>query len=1066
MISIFLPPFELTIYKQVTRLTCSCIDLCIYQAKTFIDLYQNFNIIIVLTHPYKVKNEVYFMVVERYFEDPHCLHINTMQNRAYYVPFGDMAAAMTGAMAENPRRASDRFLPLNGTWDFAYFNSIHEVTEKFWEPNVRRAGFGSIPVPSVWQTEGYDHHQYTNTRYPFPYDPPYVPNENPCGVYIRTFELEDSSADYLKHLNFEGVDSCFYVWVNGQFVGYSQVSHCTSEFDITGFVHAGKNEIAVLVLKWCDGSYLEDQDKFRMSGIFRDVYILFRPKQHIRDFTVTTALSNAYTKARVQVSICYYDKAIPVEYTLQDAEGRLVAAGTGTGDALDIQLDNPVLWNAEQPYLYTLLLKTENEIISNKVGLREITVIDSMVCLNGKRVLFRGVNRHDSNPFVGAAVSFEAVLHDLELMKQHNINAIRTSHYPNAPYFPELCDRYGFYVIDEADIECHGVVNLYGKDAHYAKLAGDERFHEAWVDRVSLLHARDKNRPSVVMWSMGNESGFGPNPEAALKFIKSVDKTRLTHYENTYIFPEGHVCDYSNLDTMSRMYTSLEGVESYCQDENSKKPFVLCEYSHAMGNGPGDLEQYLQLTEKYTKFCGGFVWEWCDHAIYMGKTVEGKDKYYYGGDFGEFPHDDNFCMDGLVYPDRHVHTGLLEYKNVIRPARMTRGEDGSFILKNMLDFVNLKDYLKIEYEITCDGKICYRGEIIDPVVLDVQPHTTGNLRLDNPELPEGHSFIRFIYRKREAGAFTPAGHELGFDQIELATFTPKQTVPSQIGGVRFEESDESAVIRGDSFRYVYNKLTGVFDQLVVDNRTMLESPMQINLWRAPTDNDRNVKTQWLNCGYDRTISRAYVTTVTPEEHTVVIRSTLTITAVYLQHILDIESEWRVDGEGEIFCRMEVRKNPVAPYLPRFGIRLFLPKEMENTEYFGYGPNESYCDKHRASYMGQFHMTADEMHEDYLKPQENGSHYGCEWVTVCGGGGGWKAEASADPLSFNVSHFTQEMLTQAKHSFELEKSGKTILCLDYTQSGIGSNSCGPELMEKYRLNAEEFAFRFTLVPLIK
>jgi len=998
------------------------------------------------------------MIVERYYEDLNTLHVNTLKPRAYYIPCPDTDAALS----ENPRTSSSRVQFLNGNWKFKYHTSVYDVEDKFWEEGYQCGGWDEIPVPSVWQTQGYDRHQYTNIRYPFPYDPPYVPHDNPCGIYIRTFEVDEKFGAYRKHLNFEGVDSCFYVWVNGNFVGYSQVSHSTSEFDITDYVRAGANTIAVMVLKWCDGSYLEDQDKFRMSGIFRDVYILYRPQQHIRDFTVTTTLKDSYTKADIAVDLDFYDKKIPVEYSLLNPEGNKVSGGNSQDGKILIHLENPALWNAEQPNLYTLLLKTEDEVIREKVGIREIAVVDSVVKLNGKRIVFRGVNRHDSDPYVGFAVTYSHVIRDLELMKQHNINAIRTSHYPNAPYFTELCDKYGFYVIDEADLECHGVTSLYGSDAHYAKIAGDERFMESWVDRARLLYERDKNRPSVVMWSIGNESGYGINAEAALKYLKSVDKTRLTHYENDYIYPEGHQPDYSNLDTYSRMYSSCEDIEKYCLDENNKRPFILCEYSHAMGNGPGDLEEYLQLTEKYDKFCGGFVWEWCDHAIYMGKTIDGRDKFYYGGDFGEFPHDGNFCMDGLVYPDRRPHTGLKEYKNVIRPARITRRDDGSFAIKNMLDFVNLKDYLYIRYEITCGGEVIGSGEIRDVDALDVQPHSTKTLDVKLPVLPSGHCFIRFVYYRKHGSKLVPENYELGFDQIELNQYIPYEFEPAT-GEADYWENDKFAVVWGQDFKYTYNKLTGVFEKMTCNGVAMIEQPMQYNIWRAPTDNDRNIKNKWIACGYDRIIPRTYKTEISKHDGMVVIKSVLSISAIYLQRILEIEGEWQIDAEGRIYCKLDVRKNPATPFLPRFGIRMFLPKEMDMAEFFGYGPYESYIDKRRASYMGLFKMPVRDCHEDYLRPQENGSHYGCEWVKVSGFAGGWEVKATGKPLSFNVSPYTQEMLAGAKHNFELKESGYTIFCIDYRQSGIGSNSCGPDLMEKYQLNEPSFTFEFCLNP---
>lgn len=1021
------------------------------------------------------------MIVETYYENPHALHIGTMPPRAYYVP----CEAAETALSACPRCTSQRLFLLNGTWDFAYYNSIHDLTERFYEPGARREGFTTIPVPSVWQTQGYDRHQYTNTRYPFPYDPPYVPHDNPCGAYVRTFTLDETADGWRQYLNFEGVDSCFYVWVNGHFVGYSQVSHCTSEFDVTAHVHPGINELAVLVLKWCDGSYMEDQDKFRMSGIFRDVYLLTRPAQHIRDYTVTTPLSDGYTKARVQVSLAFADQTIPVRYSLYDADGAAVAAGTAGDGCIDIPVEHPVLWNAEAPYLYTLLLETDGEVIAERVGLREITVKDCVVRLNGQRIVFRGVNRHDSSPLDGPAVSFDHVLHDIELMKQHNVNAIRTSHYPNAPYLTELCDRYGLYVVDEADLECHGVCNLYGSDAFYSKLAMDPRFEEAWVDRIKLLHARDKNRPCVLMWSMGNESGYGTNVEAALAYIKSVDQTRLTHYENDYVLEEGFTPDRSNLDTVSRMYPGCDTIEAYCRDgggmgiqirdtatgkdrwedyaqhETGKKPFILCEYCHAMGNGPGDLEEYLQLTLKYDSFCGGFIWEWCDHAIYMGKTADGRDKYYYGGDFGEFPHDGNFCMDGLVFPDRTVHNGLREYKNVIRPARIERDGDG-WRIRNMRDFTNLKDLLTVRYEITCDGAVCARGVIDDPAALDVAPHEVKDLPFTLPDLPKGRVLIRFLYEQKAAGAFTPAGYELGFDQVELTSFAPA-VLPAAAGEVRVEEDGDRIILTGNDFRYVYNTLTGVFDEMVAGNRTLLDKPMSYNLWRAPTDNDRNIRHRWQEAGYDRTIARAYETDITEEGGAAVLRTTLSISAVYLQRLLDITVEWRVDGEGRVACTLDAHKNPVIPFLPRFGLLLFLPEGMDRVAYFGYGPYESYVDKHRASWLGRFESTVAAQHEDYIKPQENGSHWGCEWVTVEGGGSGLRVLAQADPISFNASPYTQETLTHCAHNYELTPSGHTVLCIDYRQSGIGSNSCGPALIDKYQLNEEQFQFQFVLCP---
>ncbi len=1006
------------------------------------------------------------MVIPRYFEDPQMLHVHTEPNRAYYVP----CACREEALAPEPRHTSRRFQLLNGEWQFAWYPSLYELDEGILRPGAKRSGLDTVSVPSVWQMLGYEPHQYTNVRYPFPYDPPYVPEENSCGLYIRTFRLEEQPAGFRQYLNFEGVDSCFYVWINGQLIGYSQVSHSTSEFDVTEALRSGDNEIAVLVLKWCDGSYLEDQDKFRMSGIFRDVYLLHRPARHLRDFVVTTPLEPGYARGRVQVQADFAGEPAAVTAVLLDAEGRTVACAPLQNGAVSLPLEQPHLWNAEQPYLYTLLLETEQETIATRVGIREIGAKNGVLTLNGQRIKLRGVNRHDSHPLRGPAVTREDILTDLRLMKQHNINAIRTSHYPNAPFFLELCDQYGFYVIDEADIEIHGVVTLYGSDARFSLIAGDDRFREAIVDRVQRLCIRDRNRPCVLFWSMGNESGYGPNFEAALAWTKETDPTRLTHYESDYVSPEGHEADYSCLDSKSQMYPSIESIEErfqewYQQPEAERKPYVMCEFSHAMGNGPGDLEAYTRCIQRHDGFAGGFVWEWCDHAIYMGKTVDGRPQYFYGGDFGEFPHDGNFCMDGLVYPDRRPHTGLLEYKNVIRPARV-RFADGAYWLENRLDFLNLKDCLTIRWELTADGERIAEGRITDPQALDVPAHEERRLTVEGlPAIPEdGKQWcIRFCLMRRPDGPLIHAAEELGFDQIAHTAFVPAAVAPAK-GPVSYTEGEATVIITGERFRYVYDKRLGAFCELTANQRSLLEKPMMYNLWRAPTDNDRNIQKVWREVGYDCAQVRAYDTAITQEADTVTVTTRLSLAAVYRQKIMTITAHWTVDALGWIEARMEVQKNPILPAMPRFGIRLFLNRQMDQVEYLGRGPVESYRDKRWASWFGRFSSPVKALHEDYLFPQENGCHVDCTWLEVTGQDRGWRVEAAAEPLSFTASPYTQEMLTQAAHAFELEESGCTVLCVDYAQTGIGSHSCGPLLGKEWELSETEFTFSFRLIPL--
>ena len=940
------------------------------------------------------------MLLKPYYQDPACVAVGAMPHRAYYVPFS------CGAVTDAAPADSDRCLMLSGEWDFAYYNSPDCVPEAFWDTAV----FTTLPVPSCWQCHGYDIHQYTNTRYPFPYDPPYVPRENPCGAYRRRFTLTAEQAAMGCYLNFEGVDSCYYVWVNGQFVGFDKVSHCTGEFDVTPYVQAGENTLAVLVLKWCDGSYLEDQDKFRMSGIFRDVYLLFRPESHLRDFTVTASADGVVT-----VVPDFAGAPQNATYTLTDAAGETVATAVGA-DTVTMTVDNPVLWNAERPYLYTLRLDTACESIATAVGFRDIRVVDGVLRINGQAVKFRGVNRHDSDPVTGFTISREQALRDLTLMKEHNVNAIRTSHYPNAPWFLELCDRYGFYVIDEGDLEAHGVMNLYGNTS-FDRITDDPMWMDAILDRQYRLYRRDKNRPSVVIWSVGNEAGGGQCARAAWRWLKQTDPTRLVHYES--IAPHGPQ-DTEELSLFSCMYAKDIHIREYLDGQlqrpaDERRPFIQCEYSHAMGNGPGDLEDYWQVFDEYEGACGGFIWEWCDHAIHGGITDNGKVKWLYGGDSGENPHSGNFCVDGLVYPDRTPHTGLMEYKNVIRPARIAY-TDGGFTIRNLLDFTDLAAYLTIRYEISCDGEVTEAGEVAVP---SVPPHATVPLAVEASLPTEGHCHIRFVLLRKQATELCPAGQELGFDQIELTPFIPA-AAHSAKGSLTVTETERDITLSGGGFTYVYDTDTGTFSSLGEG----MTAPMVWSAWRAPTDNDAYVRGRWSGCGYDTLQPRTYETTVEQREGCVVLTTRLSLCALWRQPPLRLTAVWTVHADGVIDCESRVARDPEAVWLPRFGVQLTLPAAMEQLTYEGRGPVESYIDKRRASWYGRFATTVSDNHEDYIRPQENGSHCDTRMVQVADTAGrGWQVDAIDKPLSFSASPYTPMELTRAGHSWQLPPQAK-------------------------------------------
>lgn len=1137
------------------------------------------------------------MIIPRHYENLHILHENTMPDRNYYIPAGKAYSTSLDA-----RDLSDRVQFLNGTWKFRYYDSIYKLQDEFYSEGYDISGFDDIPVPSVWQMHGYDYHQYTNVRYPFAFDPPYVPKDNPCGAYVTDFDYDQNEDAPLAHLNFEGVDSCFYVWLNGRYVGYSQVSHSTSEFDITEFIINGSNRLCVLVLKWCDGSYLEDQDKFRMSGIFRDVYILKRSEGAVYDYFIKTSCDDITepTKADVTIDFTAFteyscvedrfsskpetvvdkgaDSNVDIEVTILDADGSICSSGcvkceiSAQSDAntntakiktaasssnITLSIDSPVLWNAEKPYLYTVIIRCAGEVITDRIGIREITIENKIVYINGMPIKFHGVNRHDSDPVTGFTISREQIIKDMSLMKQHNVNAIRTSHYPNAPYFYELCDEYGFYVIDEADIEAHGPSELYYADNSWDNkaarwnepIANNPEFCESILDRIKRCVIRDKNRASVVIWSMGNESAYGVTFEEALAWVKSYDSSRLTHYESAQYTDGKRKYDYSNLDLYSRMYPSISEMAEYI-DGDGDKPYILCEYCHAMGNGPGDLEDYFQFFDSHETTCGGFVWEWCDHAIYRGKAANGKDIYAYGGDSGETIHDGNFCMDGLVYPDRRPHTGLLEFKNINRPVRITGYDEtnGVLTLHNYMDFTDIRDYLTMSYEVTCDGQVIASGDIDVP---SVAPHGDGTISLrlitkmqnliqnlsaingsDNSDssisddcssvaerfddkacindmIPH-RAFLRVIYKAAVGSAFVNEGDVLGFDEVELDS--PKQNTDELMdktsalskaqdttsAPLHISETNTEFVISGSNFEYTFDRNTGNFAGIVVDGQELLSAPCDKTIWRAPTDNDRNIKNEWFRAHYDMVSERTYETSCIIKNDLAVITCTSCLSAPTVQPVLRINAEWTVSAEGTITAGLHVTKNPEFPVLPRFGARMVLRKDMRNVNYIGMGPYESYIDKHHASWHGAFSASIDEMHEDYIMPQENGSHFDCSYVQISAPGANDEADknssdknnsagsssyqsicntqtastiaattahsisvTSAVPFSMNASPYTAEELTNAAHNYELPESNKSVLCIDYRQNGIGSNSCGPELDEKYRFDEDEWEFRFTM-----
>ncbi|TVX96481.1 glycoside hydrolase family 2 TIM barrel-domain containing protein [Cohnella terricola] len=1009
------------------------------------------------------------IVIPRNWENPSILHTNREPARAHYVPYADFESAKQGKRGRSPYYGT-----LNGAWKFRYYDSVTDVPDGFQRTDADLADWDELLVPSCWQTNGYDQLHYTNINYPFPCDPPFVPDRNPAGAYAREFEIPESWAEKDTYVVFEGVNSCFYVWVNGSFVGYSQGSRVPSEFRLTG-LKTGVNRIAVLALKWCDGSYIEDQDAWRYSGIFRDVYLLARDKKHIRDVFIRQQLSDDLGSARLDIEL---ETTGEVEATVRliDKEGHEVGGGeivlNGSG-TISLAVDKPALWNAENPYLYRLSVRAGDEMLVFAVGVRSVEVIDGVFTVNGRAIKLKGVNRHDSHPSLGQTIPLHHMIRDLKLMKRHNVNTVRTSHYPNDPRFLDLCDELGFYVIDEADLECHGLGHGDPSDERGSHLLTDDpAWREAFVERAVRMVERDKNHACVLIWSMGNESGYGPNHIAMQEWTRERDPSRLVHYEGAAPHYKGST-NTDSLDMESRMYATVDAIEEYALDQANTKPLFLCEYSHAMGNGPGDLRDYWDVIYRYPKLMGGCVWEWTDHGIRTA-TPEGVPFFAYGGDFGDVPNDGNFCIDGLVTPDRKPHVGLLELKQVIAPVRiglLGMTENGvSLEIANLRDFSDLSD-IYVHWLLEENGNVVRQGTVWQ---LDAGPGATQRLELET-SAGNGVRLLTLSTRTKEQSAWAEAGYELAFAQFELEAARPEAEQGTSDGSsfsrnarkLRIRQEGSELVLEGSDFRHSFDLAEGTLRGIAKHGLEMLSAPARLSIWRAPTDNDMHVKRQWLNEGYDRAGMKTYTCEWRRlDDANAEIAVSFALGGHTRKPILRGEAVWTFDGAGEISLAVNAEVREGLPYLPRFGLELTMPKGNEEVEYFGYGPHESYVDKRQSAKKGHYLTTVDDLFEPYIRPQENGARYGTEWAIASNELGMGLRFESDDPFSFGASHYSAGELARATHHHLLRKSEETYVNVDYKMSGVGSNSCGPELAERYRLAERAIKFRLRVKPVFK
>ncbi len=961
------------------------------------------------------------MKIKAYHKDLNSLHVGCEKPRAYYIPYQSEEAALEGN-----RENSSNFINLCGEWNFKFYDSFEDIGEDFLSEKFA----DTIPVPKCWQTElgkGYDVPLYSNLFYPFPLDPPHVPDENPAGHYNRKINLS-KKADKKYYIIFEGVASCFYLYVNGEFAAYSQVSHNTSEVDITDLLCDGENTLDVVVVKWCDGSYLEDQDFFRLSGIFREVYILERSENAIKDIYIKTEVSEDLGSASVTADV-------EAEYKLLAPCGEIIAQG---GGKIEISIDSPVMWSSEKPELYTLVINAAGEYIAFKIGFKRIEFKGNVAYVNNQPIKLYGVNRHDSNPETGYYCDMEHMLRDIHIIKQGNCNTVRTSHYPNDPRFLELCDEYGLMVVDEADIETHGMGFEY-RDTwdwmRWSKLSIDDEWEPAYVDRAERLFERDKNHACVIMWSLGNESGCGKNHRAMGKFIKSRDPKAIIHYENSHLefkaVPVGE--NYSDIsDVESRMYAPLEYTAEYCENKNSKKPFYFCEFCCSMSTG--NIHAHCDMFRKYPAIWGGCFWELTDHAI----AVNGGKGYRYGGDFGDYPHNSICCIDGVVFPDRSLRPGFADMKKGYEPFEATY-DNGKVSVFNRRYFETLSD-MYIEWTVEVNGESVISGRIDDT---SIAPQSTKEYNLFDNAPVSDCCYLTLKFRNKEACKWADAGYEIGFLQFDLSVQQSKTELSAALPAVA--EDSRFVKVESNGICYTFDKPYGRISSILCCGKEMLSQPVQVEIWKAHGYNQLGDADDRRSAAMQAAVQKTYSATVTSEDNCIKIVCPVSIGGPAVVPILKGEMVYKFYGDGSAVMGINGEFRPLLAemnmHLPRFGFRFGMKGGYENMEYFGKGPTETYADRHLGAYYGKFITTVTDNFVPYIRPIENGSHFGSKYGVVSdeNGSGMIFAPVAEDTFCFNASHFTPLMLEETKHNDELVPLEDTIVYADYridVQAGRG------------------------------
>jgi len=1060
--------------------------------------------------------------VRQDYENHELPHRNRITPRAHFTSYDSPEAALAMERSAAPRNRS-----LNGTWAFSFADNPDLIPPGFEAAEFDDSSWDRIPVPSTWQLLGYGRPHYTNVIFPFPIDPPHVPTENPTGAYRCTFRIPENQAANRQILRFDGVDSAFHLWINGAPVGFSKGSRIQAEFDITPYIQLGENLLAVNVYQWSDGSYIEDQDMWWFSGIFRDVTLISLPPTHIYDITVRTELDDSYTDATINVAVELQGSdtaTCTVEATLFDAQGNQTAKLTEGAPpstqapevrSLTSDLRSPAPWTAETPTLYTLVvtLKDANgtaiECVPQRIGFRSVEIKDGIFLINGKPVKMKGANRHDHHPDLGETIPYESMLEDVLLMKQHNLNAVRTSHYPNDPRFYDLCDEYGLYVIDECDIEAHGFD--YQPPDIPTKLP---EWEAAFVDRMERMVQRDKNHPSIIMWSLGNESGYGPNHVAMAARGRELDPTRPIHYEGDY---DGEISDvyssmYTHVDNVIRIGKCNARAKNPRRGNNMKanlpqntgKPFVLCEYAHAMGNGPGGLKEYWDAIYKYPRLMGGFVWDWVDQGIRArrrdaddvpaggtatgaayegplavvaprpeGGPLQGDEFWAYGGDFGDWPHDAQFLINGLILPDRTPSPGLTEYKKVLEPIQCESVDlsAGKIRLRNRLDFTS-PDYLSLNWSVCVNGEILQNGALHLPTIPPGKARTVTIpwQAIVQPE-PETEYWLNITFRTWRELPWAEIGHEVAWAQFLLDVPAEEAKAPTTVvdrAPLAVDESDPTLIlVSGEDFDLGFNRISGELDEWQYRGEDLVDAGPRLNFWRPPTDNDLRRfgdRSRWAG-RLDRVQHRTDNVTCEAGDDRVVITVTTQAAPPIHRERFDCRYVYTIDRCGTV--QLDVEGTPQGEWdhpLLKIGLQMAIPDDFANVTWYGKGPGESYPDTCQAQRVDVYESSVDDLWFPYVVPQENGNRSDVRWVSLTRQDGAGLKITGAPTINFSASYYEQDNITDAKRPIDLVRLSSIMLNLDHKHRGIGSASCGPDVLPQYELPAEPFAFSVTLEPL--